>query len=543
MRKWAGVFIGLLLFPFVLLAQETSDGDETAETENDAVPVERAAREIANQADAIISAQPGDYILLPSGKKYILTKEEIMIAGGTFGYENLSEVAIETKADGTVIKTISQAHEISIYPDGRTVHVLKTKAAFAYSLKYIEENYHLTQYLDSSGILHDSRQIDPPNFSVFRAFVQFGTITNGADELASLSVSVYNHEGKNFVMKYCSAPDMVWGLVSSEEIFKTMLRSSKVSIIVKGTGAVTEIDSSVTGPLLIVQTIPSFSGSGENTYQANAPVVFFFNNKIYLDSVQGNIDVAVDGRTINGIAVINEGANGYAVLTFTPNEPFPVGKEISITMKKELQNSGGNPMQRDINLSYITEKGSDTNFSDNLGFESGSKGVVFTGDGAIGTAKGSLVPYEGSHFAAISTGEYIVSMGAAINSRSSQIELGPIQEPFSTLGFYYDFISAEFNEYVGSVFDDTAMVTIYGPKGTYTEIITSVNMVRFKNTQFSNYPRMPDQGDSYSGHTGWLYHRIENIDVGTPAYIIFTVTDVGDSAYSSILAVDALELK
>jgi hypothetical protein len=36
---------------------------------------------------------------------------------------------------------------------------------------------------------------------------------------------------------------------------------------------------------------------------------------------------------------------------------------------------------------------------------------------------------------------------------------------------------------------------------------------------------------------------MENIDVGTPAYIIFSVTDVGDSSLSSILAVDALEMK
>jgi len=91
MKKWAGFFIGLLLFPFVLIAQGT---------------------EIPNQADAIMSAQPGDYILLPSGNKYVLTKEEIMIANGTFSFENLSDAATTTKADGTVVKTISQAHEI-----------------------------------------------------------------------------------------------------------------------------------------------------------------------------------------------------------------------------------------------------------------------------------------------------------------------------------------------------------------------------------------------------------------------------------------------
>jgi hypothetical protein len=87
------------------------------------------------------------------------------------------------------------------------------------------------------------------------------------------------------------------------------------------------------------------------------------------------------------------------------------------------------------------------------------------------------------------------------------------------------------------------MVTVYGPRGTYTEIITSVNIVRYDNTQFENYPGMPDKGDPYVGHTGWQRYIIENIDVGMPAYITFSVTDVGDIAVTSILAIDSIELK
>ena len=204
MKKWAGFFIGLLLFPFVLIAQGT---------------------EIPNQADAIISAQPGDYILLPSGKKYILTKEEIMIAGGTFGFENISDAATTTKADGTVVKTISQAHEIYIYPDGRTVHVLKTRAAFAYSMRYIEENYYLMRYLDSSGVLRDSKPIDPPDFYAFRVFIQSEIISNGVDRVEILVINAYNYEGNNFTKKYCSVPNFVWGMVSSAELYKNASHS------------------------------------------------------------------------------------------------------------------------------------------------------------------------------------------------------------------------------------------------------------------------------------------------------------------------------
>ena len=194
MRKWAGVFIGLLLFPFVLFAQGT---------------------EVPNQIDAVMSAQPGDYIQLPSGDRYVLTKEEILIANGMFGYENLYDLPSETKADGTVVKTVSQAHEIYIHPGGRVVHVLKTRAALAYSLKYIEENYHIMRYLDSSGVLRDRKPIARPNFYVFRVFIQTETISNGLDRMETLTISVYNYGGENFVTKYCSDPNKVWGMVSS----------------------------------------------------------------------------------------------------------------------------------------------------------------------------------------------------------------------------------------------------------------------------------------------------------------------------------------
>jgi len=194
MKKWAGVFIGLLFFPFALFAEE-----------------------IPNQIDAVQSAEPGDYILLPSGKKYVLTEEEIMIANGTFGYEDLYDVATKTRADGTIIKTISQAHEIQIYPDGKVVHVIKTQAAFAYTLKFIEDGYHLMRYLDEAVVLRDRKTITAPDFSVFRVFIQTETIMSEYGSLEIVAITVYNYEWQNFVIKYCSTPNMVWGLVSPTE--------------------------------------------------------------------------------------------------------------------------------------------------------------------------------------------------------------------------------------------------------------------------------------------------------------------------------------
>jgi len=321
---------------------------------------------------------------------------------------------------------------------------------------------------------------------------------------------------------------------------------SNFTIVTNGNGTVDVInETNDNTPLLIVQTIPSFDSVEDNYYPSNAPVIFFFNDKLYIHSIEENISLTSDGNPINGTIVISEGANSFAVLTLTPNDPLPAGKNVSVLVGNQIQDGSGNRMLSDVNISFVTVLGSETNFNpDNYGFEAGRSGVYFTGDGDIDSTKGDLVPFEGNYYAAISTGEQIVSKDAsAIGSTSSQILLGPIQQSFSTLAFHYNFISAEFNEYVGSKYDDNAMVTILGPSGSHTEIITSVNKVRFNNFRFSNYPRMPDEGDSYAGQTGWLRHKIDNINVGYPAYIIFTVTDVSDDIYSSILAIDAIELQ
>jgi len=322
------------------------------------------------------------------------------------------------------------------------------------------------------------------------------------------------------------------------------LSGQRFNITNLGGAAVSEIvRSNSRTPLAIVQTVPSFgAGATDRTYSANAPVMFFFNDKIYLNSIAGNIEVTANGQPIGGNIVVNEGANGFAILSFTPAGELSPGMEVSIVVKKEIQSANGNPMLADVRLSFVTEQGSQTEFVGNYGFELGEVGVVFTGDGAVREAIGPLEPYEGLRYAAISTGNRLLSGASAINGRTSQIIVGPIPQAFSRLSFWYDFISSEFNDYIGSKFDDTATVTVLGPRGSHTEIITSVNIVGLDNMPFVGFPRIPDAGDRYAGHTGWLNFTLEDLDVGSPAYIIFTVTDVGDDVLSSILAIDEIEL-
>jgi hypothetical protein len=176
-----------------------------------------AGNEIKNSVSAVRSASPGDYILLPSGKRYVLTKEEIAIARGEFDYEDLSGVKTESLGDGTEIKTISEAHVAYVYPDGQTTHLLKTGVSFtAYMRQYIEPKYFIGKYVDYSGAAHDYRTIASPEFEVFRASIQFQKISNGVNEAQEIIITAYNYQEKNYIQRYYPGPTWAWGNVNGD---------------------------------------------------------------------------------------------------------------------------------------------------------------------------------------------------------------------------------------------------------------------------------------------------------------------------------------
>ncbi|GHU77523.1 hypothetical protein FACS189461_5850 [Spirochaetia bacterium] len=126
MKKSVLLFSIIVSVSFIVFAQETIGG----------------GKEIGNKLSEVKAAKPGDYILLPSGKKYILTKEEIAIVKGEFDYEDLSAVETEILDDGTEIKAISTAHVAYIYSDGQSTHILKTSVSFtAFMLIFIQYRY------------------------------------------------------------------------------------------------------------------------------------------------------------------------------------------------------------------------------------------------------------------------------------------------------------------------------------------------------------------------------------------------------------------
>ncbi len=338
-------------------------------------------------------------------------------------------------------------------------------------------------------------------------------------------------------MLSCSSSDSNDSTPTPETFYK---------IINNGNGGVTSItDSSDSEDLIIAQAIPSVSNVA---YPANIPIVFFFNDKILLSSItEESFIVTENDVKVTGTISINEGSNGFAIFNFTPKVQFSANATIKIKLTGGLKDDAGIGLQSEQTYEYTTSAvanrtSSPSTFDGNYGFENGTAGVSFIGDGNIlsGTV-GCINPFGGSNFACLTSGDSLVSTSNAIGDASSIMIVGPITGPadITSLSFNYNFLSAEFQEYVDSVYDDTFIAIVFGANGAHSEFITSVNTIGTAgNQQCGNFPGMPDDGDEYAGSTGWINKVLNFGNVGNEVYVAFIITDVSDGIYSSVLAVD-----
>ncbi len=314
-------------------------------------------------------------------------------------------------------------------------------------------------------------------------------------------------------------------------------------IVNNGDGGVTSIsDNSDSQSLKIAQAIPSVSDAA---YPANIPIVFFFDDKILLSSItEESFIVTENDVQVTGTISINEGSNGFAIFNFTPKIQFAANANIKIRLTSGLKDDAGVGLEAEQIYEYTTTAAAST-FDGNYGFENGTAGVNFIGDGKIlsGTV-GCINPFAGSKFACITSGESLVSNSNAIGDASSIMIVGPITGPadITSLSFNYNFLSAEFQEFVDDVYDDTFIAIVFGANGAHSEFITSVNTIGTAgNQQCGNFPGMPDDGDDYAGSTGWINKVLNFGNVGSEVYVAFIITDVEDEIFSSVLAIDDIK--
>lgn len=289
----------------------------------------------------------------------------------------------------------------------------------------------------------------------------------------------------------------------------------------------------------VVQTLPPNSSTGVDP---KTTIVVFFDDSVDPRSVN---DVAITVKTASDEAILGRYSGGVSesgntVLYFQPFRALPGETTIIVTLTAEngLLDNGGNPLSQTYEFSFTTSAA--TVSPEDLGFEA-TPGWSFAGDGAIVDSEslGSLFGFEakqGEYVAAIST-DYMFS-GSALGGTTSSVTSGPLEVPEGTeqLVFDFNFLSAEFDSWVGQTFDDVLTVTVSGPTGATSRQLASVNAVGIDAST-------PTEGTSSVQETGWQEAQIDVEALGSPLTISFTVSDVGDAAYVSIGLIDAIRFE
>lgn len=136
-----------------------------------------------------------------------------------------------------------------------------------------------------------------------------------------------------------------------------------------------------------------------------------------------------------------------------------------------------------------------------------------------------------------------ISTGPAADYISSRLsQTFNIQSGISSLpiSFDYNFLTEEYPEFVGSIFDDNVTITMKTPSGSIQTLATeSVNGSSFSSVSGIDFPG----GDNTVGMTGWKSTTV-NVQVteGAGTYQIF-IEDAGDDVYDSVILIDNVRFK
>jgi hypothetical protein len=171
------------------------------------------------------------------------------------------------------------------------------------------------------------------------------------------------------------------------------------------------------------------------------------------------------------------------------------------------------------------------------GFEAGNLGAWrASGDGRVLSQLGQFSPTEGAFAGLISTG-----LGFTVNSGSIEQEVC-LPSDAKQLQFDWNFSSAEFVEFCGSIFQDFFKVEIITDSGTHVLFFRKVDDLCSSVSQTS---LVFDQPDVWS--TGWQSQSIDISAIavanqGKPVKIRFSAGDVGDSIFDTAILLDKIRI-
>ncbi len=364
------------------------------------------------------------------------------------------------------------------------------------------------------------------------------TVVSG-QESVQVSIIITNGSGRQFeVFAYDSSSALKYYGYDSSDLLGTPLtlavRLYPAESAVGNFPALTP-DETDTQALAIIQTIPP---NASVNIDPNTSITIFFDDQINPATIN---DAAIVVRSAGSSQMFGRYSGiliqaGNMVMTFQPYFNFLENDTITVTLLRAngIEDDRGNTLAADYTFSFQTQQ--ELASPADSGFEQGAAGWSFSGDGAIVSCPMDDVPCtQGSYMAGISTGSVFGS--TALNDTTTILTSGPMPVPAgqNSLSFYYDFISEEFDEFVGSVYDDVFTVTVAGPSGSYSDTVTSVNIVGAPaSLPLSFY------GLNFPDHTTWTKETVSISSLGSPVTITFSVSDVGDTAYTSAVVIDSI---
>jgi hypothetical protein len=307
----------------------------------------------------------------------------------------------------------------------------------------------------------------------------------------------------------------------------------------------------------VLNTIPA--ASAEAVSPTSSLVVYFDDMidpaTIKADSVTVSADSAAKAAAatkILGTISVTISANGKcAIVTFTPYTAMPANSSVSLVITG-VKDKGGNSLAADKTVSFTTGTVVTTSTA-SLEFDDGGAGVTFAGDGKIISLPMWGIPaISGPNAAAItngnsgdfkSTASGTISGTAAIKNQYSSISTGKIAVPANKtkLVFSYYFVSAEFLEYLGSSYDDNVTVSVAGPNGAKSVMLTSVNKFTSAEAKATLTKVSGMTSDSYI--TPLTTGSIDISGLGNEVSFSATVSDVSDLILTSMFIVDNIHFE
>lgn len=100
------------------------------------------------------------------------------------------------------------------------------------------------------------------------------------------------------------------------------------------------------------------------------------------------------------------------------------------------------------------------------------------------------------------------------------------------LRFWYKYVSEEYLEFVGSIYNDVFSADVRTPSGVIPVVMESVNATNWTPISGIDFP----SGDSTTGQSGWIRASVDIplASLGGESTIELVVYDVGDSVHDSV---------